>query len=144
MDALQIARRPQGEHRDRHQCDPANEILRATDPFRHDRPDRRVARRITHLSLSPRRAYRPFCLDGVGAAPTDLPTDFRQITPAKPRQPPASNSHSGLSRVAKASAAATAVTRTPTQVRSAANAQIRPPAPINPLESGTRAACIIA
>jgi hypothetical protein len=67
------------------------------------------------------------------------PSDFRQITPAKPKQPPASNSHSGLSRVAKASAAATAVTRAPAQVRSAVCAKIRPLAPINPIESGTRA-----
>src|ERR1700681_719077 len=140
MHALQIARRPQGEHRDRHQRYPAHEILRATDPFRHDRSDRRVARRITHLTLSPRRASRPFCLDGVGAGPKVLPTDFRQITPAKPKQAPASNSHSGFSRVAKASAAATAVTRAAAQVRSAANAKIRPLAPINPIESGTRAA----
>src|SRR6476661_671664 len=36
MHALQIARRPQGEDCDRHQRYPADKVLRAADPFRHD------------------------------------------------------------------------------------------------------------
>src|SRR3982074_2482721 len=57
------------------------------------------------------------------AGPTVLPTDFRQITPAKPKQPPASNNQSGLSRVAKANTAAATVTRPAIQVRSEVNAK---------------------
>src|SRR6266849_2020947 len=53
MHALQIARCPQGEEGDRNQRYPADEILRATDPFRHDGFDRPMARRVTHRSLSP-------------------------------------------------------------------------------------------
>src|SRR3954467_5399018 len=52
--ALQVARRPEGEGCDRHQGKPANKILRATHPFRHDGINRPMARRITHRSLSPR------------------------------------------------------------------------------------------
>src|SRR5450755_1065370 len=99
---------------------------------------------VSLIYLSPRAGLLAhsvyFAYHAGHAGPTVLPTDFRQITPAKPKQPPASNSHSGFNRVAKASTAATAVTTAPAQVRSAANAKIRPLAPINPIESGTRAA----
>ena len=70
--------------------------------------------------------------------------DKGQITPAKPRQPPASNIQNGLSRVAKASPAAATVNRAAGQVRSEVCAKIRPLAPINPIESGTSAAWMIA
>jgi hypothetical protein len=43
---------------------------------------------------------------GIVIRVTALPTDFRQITPAKPRHPPASNIQIGLSRVANANTAA--------------------------------------
>src|SRR6266404_3720201 len=99
-----------------------------------------MARRVTHRFLSPRWASRPFCLDSVDTSPTVLPTDFRQITPAKPKHPPASNIQSGLSRVAEASTAEVAVITPAAQVRSEVNAKIRPLAPIKPIESGTRAA----
>src|ERR1700722_18332831 len=66
------------------------------------------------------------------------------IKPAKPTQPPPSNSQNGLSRVVAARRAATAVTRAAVQVRSEVNARIRLLAPINPIESGTRDAWIIA
>src|SRR6476661_5856551 len=52
--SLQVARRPEGEGCDRHKGKPANKILRATNPFRHDGINRPMARRITHRSLSPR------------------------------------------------------------------------------------------
>src|SRR4029453_9089752 len=142
--ALQIARCPQGEYRNRHQRDSAHKILRTTNPFRHEGFDRPVARRITHRRLSPTLGFSPILLDRFDAAQTVLPSDFRQITPAKPRHPPASSSHSGLSRVAKASTADTAVTRAPIQVRSEVSAKIRPLAPINPIESGTSAAWMMA
>src|SRR5712671_2909718 len=141
MHALQVARRPQGEQCDCNQSQSADKILRTANPFRHDVFDRPTARRLTHRSHSPAQGFAPIlCSDMADAFPRALPSDFRQITPAKPKQPPASNSQSGLSRVAKASAAATAVTRAPAQVRSAVSVRIRPLAPINPIESGTSAA----
>src|SRR3981189_1648819 len=100
---------------------------------------RRVAQCIGHACLLRGRLLRPQFFVGWNChpAPGTLPSDFRQITPAKPKQPPASNIHSGLSRVAKASTADTAVTRAAAQVRSEVSAKIRPLAPINPIERGT-------
>jgi len=51
-----------------------------------------------------------FFLAGLCPCP-GLPTDFPQITPAKPKTPPPSSIQNGLRRVATASAAATTVTR---------------------------------
>src|SRR5215212_3403940 len=137
--ALQVAGSPECEQRDGYQRYPPDEVLRPADPARHDGMARPMARRITHRHISRTRALCPFCLDRA-AVQTILPTDFRQITPAKPKKPPASKSQSGLSRVAKARAAAVAVTNPATQVRSEVNARIRPLAPIRPIESGTSAA----
>src|SRR5439155_17043759 len=96
---------------------------------------------VSLIGFLPRhRASCPFCLDSVDAARTILPSDFRQITPAKPKQPPASSIQSGLSRVAKASTADMAVTRAPIQVRSEVSGKTQPLAPIDPIESGTSAA----
>ena len=65
---------------------------------------------VSLIDLSPPQGLSPILfLDGPDAGPAILPTDFRQITPAKPKHPPASNIQSGLSRVAKASTAAATV-----------------------------------
>src|SRR3954468_1332 len=95
------------------------------------------------VSLIDISRIRLFCSDGI-AIQTILPTDFLYTTPAKPKTPPASNSQSGFSRVAKASAAAVAVTSPAAKVRSEATARINPLAPISPIESGTSAACTMA
>src|SRR5215468_329366 len=84
------------------------------------------------------------CLVWFGDYPMDLASDFRQITPAKPKSPPAANIQKGLSLVAKASAAATIVSRTATQLLSEARAKIRALAPIRPMDSGTNAVWTIA
>ena len=57
--ALQVARRPKGEQCDGHQGDSADEILRAANPFRHDRFDRRLARRSIHGYSSPKAGFEP-------------------------------------------------------------------------------------
>ena len=110
--ALQIARCPQGEQRDRDQRQAADKILRTANPFRHDDLTGTWLG-VSLIDLSPlHRASRPFCSwMAADAGPAVLPSDFHQITPAKPKHPPASNIQSGLSRVAKASTAAAAVTR---------------------------------
>src|SRR5712672_3391375 len=64
--ALQIARRPQGEQRDRDQRDAADKVLRPANPLWHDVFDRPMARRITHRSLPPtglpaRSDWMAFC-----------------------------------------------------------------------------------
>src|ERR1700730_3652669 len=100
---------------------------------------------VSLIVLSPQaQGLLAHSLDSFAAAPTVLPTDFRQITPAKPKQPPATNNHSGLSRVAKASTAAVAVTRPAAQVRSEVSAKISALAPIKPIERGTSAARMMA
>src|SRR5215207_419875 len=57
--ALQVARRPKGERGDSHQGYSADEILRAPNPFRQDRFDRRLARRGVHGYSSPKAASSP-------------------------------------------------------------------------------------
>src|SRR5205085_6956934 len=57
--ALQVAGRPKGEHRDAHQRKATDKILRAADPLRHDRFNRRVARRVVHGYSSPKAGFGP-------------------------------------------------------------------------------------
>src|SRR5437867_309865 len=57
--ALQVARRPKGEQGDGHQGKAADKILRAADPFRHDRFNRRMARRVVHGYSSPKAGFEP-------------------------------------------------------------------------------------
>src|ERR1700756_2402603 len=146
--ALQIAAGPQREQCNRAQHNAADEILRALDPTRHDgfasAVAWRVAHRTPHLfgSLSEPRLFailRVWC-----PASSTLPNDFRQIRPAKPMIPPARNIQSGLRRVAKASAAATAVMRLATMLRSVVCAKINALAPIRPIDNGTSAAWMMA
>src|SRR5215216_2261214 len=57
--SLQVAGRPKGEQRDAHQRKAADKILRAADPFRHDRFNRRMARRVVHGYSSPKAGFEP-------------------------------------------------------------------------------------
>jgi hypothetical protein len=59
-----------------------------------------------------------FLSAGIVIRATALPTDFRQITPAKPRHPRASNIQIGLSRVANANTAAAVAPSAATNVKS--------------------------
>ena len=65
-----VARCPQREQRERHQRDAADKILRATDPFRHDGFDRRVARRVTHRLSLPEQGFPPMLLVLVADPPS--------------------------------------------------------------------------
>ena len=161
MHALQIARCPQGEQRDRHQGYSAEEILRCAYPFRQDRTGRPVASTF-HSSPSvpsPTRApvfrgrdavisrIRGFFVHSVRSAKLPLPQlayRFSSDCASKTQTPPASNNQSGLSLVAAATAAAATVISMAGQLRSVACATISPLAAISPIDSGTSAAWIVA
>src|SRR6187399_3066656 len=84
--ALQIARRPEGEQGDGHQGYSPDEILRAANPTRHERFDRRLARRCVHGYSSPQSGLRARCLDYWYACPGNCLASFlrqRQQNPER-------------------------------------------------------------
>src|SRR5262249_29841017 len=92
----------------------------------------------------PLRWPKSFLLRVVATLSPTLPSEFRQITPAKPKSPPAANIQKGLSFVAKASAAATIESSAATLSLSEVGPKIGALAPIRPMDSETSAAWTIA
>ncbi len=116
--------------------------------WRSGRSVRQMARGLGHVDVPSPEAIPAVilafqlivCAHAVDAAALSLRNGFHQRMPAKPRQPPTSSSHSGLSFVVDATNAAPSVTSSAGKVLSEACVRISALAAISPIDNGTSAA----